>query len=816
MGNNETQKYKVEIELLSETTFGSGESQNGVVDQEVLLDKQYYPYMHAKTFKGNLRRVIQNIVAPYCTKKYGDKEFNSCIIKLFGKEGMNVHNNYDSYQKKSFRESKIKFNNLVLSREYINGFNKVNKDLFNNISDQTKLIRQQSKLEVLTNVRYSTKIEDGVAEGKSLRAERVLRKGLIFTTSIDVIEKLTPMEKEILEYGLQALKHLGVKKTRGRGLVKTKFEYIKESDSNKNKIDNNRDFKYILFEFINKQPVKVGTSNHSYDYEDTMDYISGSSIRGAFIGNIIKQCRIKEQELNILLKNVCFYNAYPMAVIDNKTRYLFPMPRCYYTSKEYKRKHKIYTKDEIEVINEQTIIEDNGENKDSKSMICINRLNKENLYTQVNNKDYVISIMNDGFGMLDNDIIKQENVTKENRLHQTSNKNDNNIFRYNAISAGQKFYGIIDVRGLISENNNKILESIKKILRKRVLYLGGSKSSGYGKCEINEVKFLDKLDIYQTSSINNYAKEPDDYFDMYMLSDISVNGLKKIEDEVNEKFGELEIKRTLSKVEISGFNSKWQSKLPMSYYIEKGSVCRYYYKKNSQKENIIDKIRETLDKFLDERYQDGFGKVLLNPAFLNAKALGKVDNNKCEIYNDEINTISSDIKQDVKKRVDLYRNSIFKIKIREYNIKRSTSETDISNAQLSQLLDMVNESMTFVEPLNHFIKSFNDKYLNDKSTNQDRRKRFAKLRKMEVIDCSDKNKKLTLDKICTIEKVDENCKELIKAIGKLENDKNDSDYRENIVLNKKEKQVLLLTLIIEKIYLINRLNSIAKGGDINE
>ena len=54
--------YIIEIELLSEAIFGSGQSVPGLVDTDIVHDEYGFPYMKAKTFKGNLRKSAEEIV----------------------------------------------------------------------------------------------------------------------------------------------------------------------------------------------------------------------------------------------------------------------------------------------------------------------------------------------------------------------------------------------------------------------------------------------------------------------------------------------------------------------------------------------------------------------------------------------------------------------------------------------------------------------------------------------------------------------------------------------------------------------------------
>ncbi len=54
-GENNMYKYPITIELLSETILGNGQSKNGIVNTDVLLDEEGFPYYLGKSFKGCLK-----------------------------------------------------------------------------------------------------------------------------------------------------------------------------------------------------------------------------------------------------------------------------------------------------------------------------------------------------------------------------------------------------------------------------------------------------------------------------------------------------------------------------------------------------------------------------------------------------------------------------------------------------------------------------------------------------------------------------------------------------------------------------------------
>ena len=46
--------------------------------------------------------------------------------------------------------------------------------------------------------------------------------------------------------------------------------------------------KFLFYKMTNEEPIKMGSANKSSDTEFSMNYIAGSTMRGALIGAFIK------------------------------------------------------------------------------------------------------------------------------------------------------------------------------------------------------------------------------------------------------------------------------------------------------------------------------------------------------------------------------------------------------------------------------------------------------------------------------------------------------------------------------------------------
>ena len=71
-------------------------------------------------------------------------------------------------------------------------------------------------------------------------------------------------------------------------------------------------------------------------------------------------------------------------------------------------------------------------------------------------------------------------------------KEDNTkMFRYEAVDKGQSFKGRIKA-------SSKLVDDIVDILKTGVLYLGGSRGNGYGRCEISNIECMEESILYKS------------------------------------------------------------------------------------------------------------------------------------------------------------------------------------------------------------------------------------------------------------------------------------------------------------------------------
>lgn len=665
-------KYPITIELLSETIFGNGQSKNGIVNTDILLDEEGFPYYLGKTFKGCLKKSIDTILKPFYEKKDKDK-FSKTIENLFG------------YSKRlEQREGKIKFTNFYLDKAITDIFSD-----YRNGSNNSK--REDLIISSLTDIRFSIKMgENGVTESKSLRASRVLKKGLVFNGCISTLDKLEEYELEILENGMKSLKNLGINKSRGKGVVDIKFSGNPHKDDKK--IDYvNYDFDYILYEIYLNQPIKIGDSQSQYDYEQSKQYISGSIVRGAIINKYYK-LKNEDRDFKDLLKKVYFYDCYPIYENGKEKYYSFPTPNIFRITKNTDKEDKdTYNKNE-----DFSIVFDNSN---------ISR-----------NEPAVIKLKKGEFAYYKNKVLYQFNIKKDYRFHHSQKMQRENIFRYESISKGQKFYGIVDVSNVNKNLKNEIYRFLN---REEILYLGGSRTSGYGETEISYVKLIKDFDElrkeveYMENSFDN------DVINLYFLSDsilrdenhqviscFSKEYLKKeLEINIDKKDMEMEINPVI----LTGFNSKWKSYIPHVYGVEKGSVVKIDLNKDKHK---VDE--NTINRFIKiqhgDRKQDGLGRMILNPKFLNCSKIKYLGTNRVCSYDREYSNFKFNIEflnfiKQCRNGVIL-KNAIKMIVINKFMMNSASLELkDISKSKINNVISSIDRILFYDEnPMKEFKK----------------------------------------------------------------------------------------------------------------
>lgn len=344
--------------------------------------------------------------------------------------------------------------------------------------------------------------------------------------------------------------------------------------------------KYVGYELYLDEPVKMGSQGDMAN-TDSLGYIAGSTIRGAFVNAFLKKYPEANDTQDIFV-NTRFSDAYPM-VAQKK---LVPMPALFYANKyEYRSTlKKLSHTDKGVAIKVRSVLTDN-KHQDSDQRLDMG------CFGEFGSEDYVAYA-----------------TKKCANLHINTTKSG--MFRYEAIERGQTFYGYVACE------DEEMAEKYHDLLSGKVFYLGGSRGSGYGRCHIVSVDDIVEYDIIRkwfpkrkdlSGKLCLYALS-----NLYMLDEYGkVTG--NIDKEwLSEKLG---IKITsqetasISVYQTSGFNNHWGAGNVQATAVGAGSFYVFTCEGTPNEK----KVRELEESGLGNRKQEGFGRILVNPDFTQEK-----------------------------------------------------------------------------------------------------------------------------------------------------------------------------------------------------
>ncbi|NET88358.1 MAG: RAMP superfamily protein [Kamptonema sp. SIO1D9] len=200
--------YFINIELLSDTTFGRGDGVAGLIDQEVEHDSYGFPYLRGRTLKGLLSEECDNLL---CLITDPQQHWFNARNKLLGTAGSTTET-----------QSIMHVGDACLP-----------EDLRQEVAQQFELeqylgeitLTPTDVLSSLTTFRRQTAIDskDGVAQEKSLRSRRVVLRELCFKAPITLnLKPSDDLQKilALLAVSVLALRRIGSGRNRGRGHVK--------------------------------------------------------------------------------------------------------------------------------------------------------------------------------------------------------------------------------------------------------------------------------------------------------------------------------------------------------------------------------------------------------------------------------------------------------------------------------------------------------------------------------------------------------------------------------------------------------------------
>lgn len=440
--------------------------------------------------------------------------------------------------------------------------------------------------------------------------------------------------------------------------------------------------KFITMDIECLEDIKVTKSLNQVSTNEALSYISGSSIRGAFISNYIRlkgQVDINKSDEGkswFFNNGLEFFNGY----IKNNGDRCYPIPHGLYADsteiQDYHNNSKVGVKN---------IIQEKIEDSDKKFQPCE--------FISINSEDSLSEL-------------EGVNVKKIFNLHIRKDT-EKGMFRYEAIEKGQIFKSAIKVN--LPEDE---IEKVIKVLNNGEFYIGGSKGSGYGKVKITNIKEYD-----ENPEIIDTVEKIKNKFIIYTTSDgIYLNDsgivLNSIDEKwLKEKLNINEIKLLSAATEetlIGGYNNKWGVRIPQYNGVKKGSIYLYEFEGDIDKDLLINIQNEGYGL----RKEEGFGRFVILPSLdilsINKNQEGKVKMGKKS---------KIDFTQEEKEQINLIVNSLARKTIqremKQTIVKNYSADRSVNNNQIGKLIQLFSHCQSLgryegIEYISEYLKHLSD------------------------------------------------------------------------------------------------------------
>lgn len=238
-------QYQIEVELLSEAIFSSGEKESNLVHTKVLTDTDGFVYFHAKSLKGLLKKRAYWLFKHYA--KIDHKfavDFLQALIKIFGinneeiellaKECESLIGSDSSLLKDIYQLKKrhklagaLKLAHLELPQLVRSYYKQIYNSQFSDDGNENSYVfmSKHNLIEAQTHVRVGIQLEDGIIKNKMLNSVHTVRQGLIFYAPLIFEHELSKDEINNFSRIVYALDRIGAVYHRGYGQVRTKLLY---------------------------------------------------------------------------------------------------------------------------------------------------------------------------------------------------------------------------------------------------------------------------------------------------------------------------------------------------------------------------------------------------------------------------------------------------------------------------------------------------------------------------------------------------------------------------------------------------------------
>lgn len=523
----------ISIKLLSDLCCYSGEVYNTTVDTDVVYDDYGLPYIPAKRLKGCIREAALELYEMGLMPHYN---------AIFGKEGSDAS---------AFTISNAKLENYDAKVKELKQFEK------------TDFVNQQNVLSLYTYLRTQTAVDTntGTAIENSLRTLRVLKKGLIFHADVDLENK---DYFEEFKNAVSMVKHMGVSRTRGLGLVELKVENSLSTSVDhvlfkENELKDENKISYTIH--LNSPLIcKSAQGNQA----KTEDYIVGSKVLGLIARSMGNDAYQK------VMNDIVVSNAY-VSLDGNRS-----LPG---RNSLQKIKNQSYVDGKMEIVDMMYFKNDND--KEQRTPANIDYMSDQNEVLSVEKQ------------------ISYHHQRPSDKSIGRATSREGQFYQLASICEAQTFKGFIYAN---RETAKQIMDAVSKLGQVR---MGYGRNSEFGQIDFtldsvedarNKETLIHDADLLLASDVILYNDNG------MLVADVNV-----LKDYLNSYFGvdDIEIESPfLSYNAIGGFNVTWRRKKQIFSALSKSSCMKIH-------SDTGFKASYNHSYFVGERVSEGFGEIVL-------------------------------------------------------------------------------------------------------------------------------------------------------------------------------------------------------------
>lgn len=533
---------KLIIELLSDMCTTSGDGHNSTVDMDVVYDIHGIPYIPAKRIKGCIREAALEL---------RDMEIITQEQYAAGATSFYLSNAY--------------VENYDLMVRELNSFDK-RITSSQNVLEQFSYTRTQTALD----------IDTGVADENTLRTIRVIKKGLRFVADCKVYKDA---DKEVLKKSVSIVKHMGLARTRGLGMVNVTLtedcEEKKTAISDTSwKIGEKNKIEYSIY-LKSAMICKSAQGNQAV----TQDYIAGSKILGLLAG------KLGSDEYGKLMESgdVIVSNAY-ISTVNGRC-----VPGRVSLQKE---KDTFYNTDgSLELMDMLYIDEMSGKQMSAAGI------------DYIDDKSCVTSV--------DTQITYHHQRPDDKSIGRATGADSSSFYQLASITNGQTFRGYILAGRTNAEKIIHVLESMDNVR------MGYGKSSEFGAVDVN----IESVGCISEDSniVNDVIIEMVSDTILYNNAGAPTTSLDTLKEYLAMELGTDKSKLTIEEPflcfdTVGGFNVTWGLRKPVFSAIGKGSIFRLH------SDSGFD-IGKMSNLFIGERTYEGFGETVVSIPAADSKVI---------------------------------------------------------------------------------------------------------------------------------------------------------------------------------------------------